>query len=63
MAKFTTKWLSIKDHYGVRTATLHDCHMKYGPVIRVAPDELVFSDPAIIKQIYGFNPSYEKSVR
>ena len=36
-------------------------HHRYGPVVRVAPDELLFSDPALIKKIYGFKASYLKT--
>ncbi|EPS43072.1 hypothetical protein H072_2918 [Dactylellina haptotyla CBS 200.50] len=28
-------------------------HLQYGPVVRIAPDELSFSDPAAWKEIYG----------
>ncbi|KAK6544718.1 hypothetical protein TWF694_001404 [Orbilia ellipsospora] len=28
-------------------------HLKYGPVVRIAPDELSFADPTAFKEIYG----------
>ena len=34
-------------------------HEKYGPVVRVAPDELSFIDPIAWKDIYGSQPSGE----
>ncbi|KIW87106.1 uncharacterized protein Z519_12217 [Cladophialophora bantiana CBS 173.52] len=61
LAKLTSKWLEYKDHSGVRTATLHEMHKKYGPVVRIAPNEVLFSNPAVIKKIYGFNSSYMKT--
>ena len=61
LAKFTSKWLSYIDHIGQKTETVHEYHEKYGSVVRVAPDELVFSDSAVIKQIYGFNTNYTKT--
>ncbi len=36
-------------------------HKKYGSVVRIAPNEVLFSDPAVIKKIYGFNASYMKT--
>lgn len=33
--------------------TLHELHTKYGPVIRIAPDELSYIDPKALKDIYG----------
>jgi cytochrome P450 len=35
------------------TYTRYDLHQQYGPVVRVAPNELCFSDAASIKDIYG----------
>jgi cytochrome P450 len=32
---------------------LHQMHNRYGPVVRVAPDELSFIDPSAFKEIYG----------
>ncbi|KAK5052108.1 hypothetical protein LTR84_002912 [Exophiala bonariae] len=61
VAKFTSKWLEYQGFTGHKTATLHNMHQKFGPVVRVAPDELLFSDPALIKKIYGFKASYLKT--
>lgn len=61
LAKLTGKWLEYKDHSGIRTATLHKMHQKYGPVLRIAPDEVLFSDPAVIKEIYGYKGAYVKT--
>ena len=36
-------------------------HKRYGPVVRTAPNELLFSDPKLIKKIYGFTASYLKT--
>ncbi|OTA87086.1 hypothetical protein M434DRAFT_399648 [Hypoxylon sp. CO27-5] len=33
-----------------------DLHVKYGPVVRIAPDELAFCDPQAWKDIYGHKP-------
>ncbi|KAA6410712.1 MAG: cytochrome P450 [Lasallia pustulata] len=61
IAKLTSKWLSYRDIAGTRTASLHELHQVYGPVVRVAPDELSFADPLAIKDIYGQGTPYMKS--
>ena len=32
---------------------MHKLHARYGPVVRVAPDELTFTDPAAWKDVYA----------
>jgi hypothetical protein len=49
----TSKWLSYHDLAGSRAATLHGVHNKFGTIIHIAPDELSFSDSAIIKETYS----------
>jgi cytochrome P450 len=61
LAKVSVKWLSYHDLVGSRTATLHRLHDKYGTVIRIAPDELSFSDPVVIKEIYSQGTPFMKS--
>ena len=41
------------DLAGDRTSTIHHLHQKYGSVVRIGPQELSFSDPEIIKEIYS----------
>jgi cytochrome P450 len=48
-----SKLLSYHDLAGSHAATLHGVHNKYGTIVRIAPDELSFSDPAVIKEIYS----------
>ena len=40
---------------------MHSVHEKYGKVVRIAPNELSFSDPAIIKEIYSQGTPFMKS--
>jgi len=35
-------------------------HEKYGPVVRVGPNSLLFSDVSAFESIYGYNKSIEK---
>lgn len=47
--------------YFLHTGTVHervgDLHRRYGSVVRIAPNELAFTDPAAWKDIYGRKPS------
>ncbi|KAK3687929.1 cytochrome P450 [Podospora appendiculata] len=38
-------------------------HEKYGPVVRVAPNEVSFSSPASWEDIYGFRPGHKTFVK
>jgi hypothetical protein len=59
-AKFSGIWLILLDNSGNRTKTIHQLHQKYGPVIRIGPNELSFSTREALKDIYGSNPVYSK---
>lgn len=41
--------------------TQRDLHAKYGPLVRIAPNELACSDPKAIKTIYGIKSGYFKT--
>lgn len=53
--------LFFADLSGDRTSTIHALHCKYGSVVRVAPNELSFSDTNHIKDIYGQSSVFMKS--
>ena len=37
-------------------------HLKYGPVVRIAPNEVAFASSAAVKEIYGSGGSgYDKT--
>ncbi|KAJ9610357.1 hypothetical protein H2200_005134 [Cladophialophora chaetospira] len=61
LARASVQWLIFHDLAGTRATSLHDAHEKYGPIIRIAPDELSFSDPAVIKEIYSQGTALLKS--
>ncbi|KAF4302147.1 cytochrome p450 [Botryosphaeria dothidea] len=42
-------------HFGKYTETLLDLHDKYGPIIRINPDELHIRDPKFIDTLYSWN--------
>ncbi|KXJ88973.1 cytochrome P450, partial [Microdochium bolleyi] len=53
LAAISELWYAKLYLDGLYPWTLHDAHVKYGPVIRIAPDELSFSSPQAVKDIYG----------
>ncbi|RPA95918.1 cytochrome P450 [Choiromyces venosus 120613-1] len=62
LASFSRIWLNVGL---VARGDLHggilDAHRKYGPVVRVGPNKVYFSDPALILEIYGAGTKYRKS--
>ena len=61
LASLTTKWIDIHDIAGCKALTVAPIHERFGPVVRIGPDELSFSDPALLKEIYGQATPYMKS--
>ncbi|RYP65630.1 hypothetical protein DL769_006261 [Monosporascus sp. CRB-8-3] len=53
IARLTKKWILFVDLSGSRARTIHDLHQKYGPVVRLAPNELSFASLQSVKAIYG----------
>jgi cytochrome P450 len=45
----------------MRSQTLHYLHKKYGPVVRIGPDQVAFSTKQAMRDIYGTNTNYAKA--
>jgi cytochrome P450 len=45
----------------MRSQTLHNLHKKYGPVVRIGPDQVAFSTKQAMRDIYGPNTNYAKA--
>ncbi|OTA54162.1 cytochrome P450 [Hypoxylon sp. EC38] len=58
-AKATFLWRSYRILAGDLPQTVKELHDKYGPVVRIAPDELSFIESQAWKDIYGHHGSYE----
>jgi len=57
-----TDWWRFVDVYRQRPEQTHIAlHKKYGPVVRLGPNALSFSDPDALKTIYGLNKGFVKS--
>jgi len=60
-AVYTKWWLVWKTIKGVRAKTIHDLHVKYGPWVRITPNEVSTCDPEAIVPIYGVNSLFVKT--
>ncbi|KAL1860743.1 hypothetical protein VTK73DRAFT_7188 [Phialemonium thermophilum] len=59
---FSSLPLKYQEFRGRRTRYIHELHLKYGPVVRVAPNEVVFASLEAMKEIYMSNGSgYDKT--
>ncbi|CCC06644.1 hypothetical protein SMACR_00669 [Sordaria macrospora] len=57
-----TDWWRFIDVYKRRPEVTHIAlHKKHGPIVRLGPNTLSFSDPEAIKTIYGLNKGFVKS--
>lgn len=57
----TRLWIMYYEFKGQRTVIIDELHAKYGPVVRVAPDEVSFNDAEALKDIYGIKSGFGKS--
>jgi cytochrome P450 len=57
-----TRWrLAYDDWTGTRTRRIHQLHQKFGPVVRVGPNELSFNSLTALKTIYGAGSEFERT--
>ncbi|KAK0739418.1 cytochrome P450 [Apiosordaria backusii] len=60
-ASISRLWIIKELWQGKSEITQREWHAKYGPIIRIAPDEVVISDPSVIKTIYGAGTTFTKT--
>jgi benzoate 4-monooxygenase len=60
LAKFSNFWLLWAETKGCRTETIHSWHEKYGPIVRVGPNEISFSGVEHVYDIYGQSSVFMK---
>lgn len=57
-----TKWrLALDDWIGTRTRAINKLHEKYGPVVRVGPNEVAFNSLSALRTIYGAGSGSERT--
>ncbi|UZP41259.1 hypothetical protein NXS19_009075 [Fusarium pseudograminearum] len=62
VSNFTSLVLKWQELNANRTVYIHELHKRYGPVVRVAPNEVSFTSIAAVKEIYGSGGSgYDKT--
>lgn len=59
LARGTAFWRFKRLFSGNLPQAVREVHEKYGPVVRIAPYELAFTDSQAWKDIYGHHGSYE----
>lgn len=61
LATLTDFWLIFTDLAGLRTTTIHQLHQKYGPTVRIGPNEVSFADASVIQEIYSQKTVFMKA--
>jgi hypothetical protein len=60
--KLTSLWLIIQEITSNRRSYIHSLHQKYGPVVRLSPNEVSVTSVEAIKEIYTSGGSgYDKT--
>ena len=61
-SRLTSFWLMYQEFTSNRRVYIHDLHKKYGPVVRLSPNEVSFTSLEALKEIYTSGGSgYEKT--
>ena len=53
--------LAYDDYTGSRTRNFVKLHEKYGPVVRVGPNEVIFNSVSALRTIYGAGSGFERT--
>ena len=61
LAKYTSLWLYYHAYVGDEASTIHQLHKTYGPLLRVAPNEVDLSDADAILGIYASKGGFAKA--
>lgn len=53
LASITKLWVVQKQRSFKRPLVDIDLHKKYGPIVRIAPNEVLISSPQVFRTVYG----------
>jgi hypothetical protein len=57
-----TRWrLAYEDWKGTSTRTIHELHQRYGPVVRIGPEQISFNSLGALRTIYGPGSKYGRT--
>ncbi|KAL3418686.1 cytochrome p450 pisatin [Phlyctema vagabunda] len=60
-ARFTRLWYFVEIYKGTFERTNIALHKRYGPVVRIAPNEYSIDDPEAVKTVYGLGGNFVKA--
>lgn len=60
-APFSSLWILCKTLAGQRNRSIHEAHLKHGPIVRVGPEEISINDPALVKAVYSAGSGFDKT--
>lgn len=60
-ASFSRLWLAFSVIGGRAEYTQRELHKRYGPLVRIAPNEVAVSDPSAVKVIYNIKSGFTKT--
>jgi len=60
LARFSDLWRNIRYFRGSWLDDVVSLHERYGPVVRIAPNEISFVDGEALKQLYGHGKPSQK---
>lgn len=61
ITRFTSIWIWYQSYLGHEASLITSLHAKYGPIVRIAPDECVISDGAALNAIYNERGGFSKA--
>ena len=59
-AKFTALGLKAHDVAGNRWYYVQALHKKYGPIVRISPEEVAISDPQMVSKVHALGTDFRK---
>ncbi|EPS95052.1 hypothetical protein FOMPIDRAFT_1133122 [Fomitopsis schrenkii] len=61
LAKFTDAWIFWMVSRNRWSRSVEDVHIKYGPIVRIAPNHISIADPKALATVYGHSTGFTKS--
>lgn len=59
-----TRWWMVREIFsGAHEKHIRALHKKYGPIVRIAPNEVAIADPNAVKVIYSTGGGFTKGIR